>query len=383
MGRADIIDNNIRILEIALKTYGILEPDPGGAFGSASNLLNAIDDLLGFANPDSRWFGEGSYAYEVMRYAQQKRTEALAGIDRVIEDIVSTQADLVRKIRKHTENSIEALKVARHVAVALSYIPFVGGAISKAFQWAFCGVLMVVYGILTADFIAKTIKNALKITQLIQEIINLLLSLPELIWDFLKDFPWPSLDDLFPWLPDFDWPSLDDLWPPNWDKLFPWLPDFKFPEFSWPPLPGLPDWVPWPPTLSNLFPGLGDFNFLQNIPVIGGMFGNGLPTLSSIQQTIGQVTGSVSGGGLFNQLVSGAGQSGSQLVSQTASGGGGSGGGGAERTTLASAVKDDDEEKDDGLSLAAAGAGESERAPVGPATGPAETTQEPTQRRLV
>lgn len=208
MGITLIIDSAIGTIEGLELLLGAGLPNDGSVFGFTSSLFGQTRNELQSAAPGTHWQGPAADSYANQNQRQQGFLGKLAELDSEIGELISAQAHAVTKTRDVLSDVLAALRVARRIAIDMSYVPIVGWAWSIAFQAETCAVAMAVVGGALLYLTVKTVEDTIRLLELLAQLAELLASIVgdvisdviDIIWDVISGF-W---NELSAWLSELE-----------------------------------------------------------------------------------------------------------------------------------------------------------------------------------
>ncbi|MDC9006969.1 EspA/EspE family type VII secretion system effector [Mycobacterium marinum] len=310
-------------------------PDQGDGLVSSGLMFDQAAAQIAVLGPDGGWQGSAARTYVARNLAHSRHATLMADLDRLTAELVSSQAEAVKKTRDHLWLLIAATFFLLLICLFLESLGPNGQADSFLYAVIICTGVLSYTTFLLYSLAGKTSQNASAMQTVKERLSNMLTARPT--WSgAIPDSPEigvPPTDSLS----EFDLIDISAASPPH-------LPDL---DSAFADLPGAPEFHL--PTAAGA--GLPDFGAPQlPIPALTGL--PTLPTIAQLSTTLSQLTNTAT---QHAQMIS-------TLAQQ-----------GAHQHTTLTDHHTTDETPDTDAATAATSSGE--RAPL-------DTTTHPTQHRL-
>ncbi|MCV7077964.1 EspA/EspE family type VII secretion system effector [Mycobacterium szulgai] len=197
MGITLIIDSAIGTIESLELLLGSGIPDGGSVFSFTSSLFSQTANELNSAGPGNHWQGSAADSYAGQNQRQQSFLGELAKLDSEIESLIAAQAEAVSRTRDVLSDVLSGLKVARKIAIDMSYVPVVGWIMSINFQAATCAVAMAVVGGALLYLTVKTVEDTIRLLELLAQLAELLASIVSDVISDIVDVIWDVISNLW------------------------------------------------------------------------------------------------------------------------------------------------------------------------------------------
>lgn len=197
MGITLIIDSAIGTIESLELLLGSGIPDEGSVFSFTSSLFSQTANELNSAGPGTNWQGSAADSYAGQNQRQQSFLGELAKLDSEIESLIAAQAEAVSRTRDVLSDVLSGLKVARKIAIDMSYVPVVGWIMSINFQAATCAVAMAVVGGALLYLTVKTVEDTIRLLELLAQLAELLASIVSDVISDIVDVIWDVISNLW------------------------------------------------------------------------------------------------------------------------------------------------------------------------------------------
>jgi len=197
MGITLIIDSAIGTVESLESLLGIGLPDDGSVFSFTSSVFSQTANELNSAGPGAQWQGSAADNYASLNQRQQSFLSELANLDSEIESLIAAQADAVTRTRDVLSDVLSGLKVARRIAIDMSYVPIVGWIMSINFQAATCAVAMTVVGGALLYLTVKTVEDTIRLLELLAQLAELVASIVSDVISDIVDVIWDVISNLW------------------------------------------------------------------------------------------------------------------------------------------------------------------------------------------
>lgn len=248
---------------------------------TASLFAKGVNELES-ALPGDRWLGAAADKYSSKNQKHVNFFQELGELERELEQLIADQASAVTKTREIVDGAKNGLEFVRPVAVDMTYIPIVGWPMSAAFQATACAVAMAAVGVGLAYLMAKTLINTVRLVKLLAKLAALLASVVADVVNAIKDL----LAELWEFV-THAFEGLKELW----DELTGWVSKI------------LSNWLSKLESFFEGVPGLGGMSSLSQLtslfsaPGLSGSSGlaspaalpgsTGLPGLPGLPDMVG------------------------------------------------------------------------------------------------
>ncbi|MDC8997378.1 EspA/EspE family type VII secretion system effector [Mycobacterium marinum] len=339
-------------------------PDQGDGLVSSGLMFDQAAARIAVLGPDGGWQGSAARTYVARNLAHSRHATLMADLDRLTAELVSSQAEAVKKTRDHLWLLIAATFFLLLICLVLESLGPNGQADSFLYAVIICTGVLSYTTFLLYSLAGKTSQNASAMQTVKERLSNMLTARPT--WsgaipdspemgvpptDSLSEFdPTDSSAASPPHLPDLDSAFADLPGAPEFHlptAAGAGLPDFGAPQLPIPALTDLPT-LPDPTNPTDLSSMLA-----------------GLPTITQLPAILGQLNNLAGPTSAVSQLANTATQH-AQMISTLAQQG-------AHQHTTLTDHHTTDETPDTDAATAATSSGE--RAPL-------DTTTHPTQHRL-
>ncbi|CDM79431.1 conserved hypothetical transmembrane protein [Mycobacterium marinum E11] len=262
------------VLGVSLSLLGVAFPDPGDRLVSGGSMFDEVGTLIAALVPEAGWQGAASRAYIAQALAQSQRAKLMGELDRLVADLVSSQADAVKAVRYAVAAEMVAVAITGAYCVYQEGLGPTGLLLSARVALVVCTLAMLVLVGCLIYLLVTTARNTRDLHATGQRLTDMLALLPK----SLDAIPAPA---------DMALPPPPSRCEANATAPIPHIPDATVvfarlpgsPMFSLPPVasPGFPDFgaprlpipqlvsTPTQPDLSSVLAKLPTMTQLNNL----------------------------------------------------------------------------------------------------------------------